>query len=227
MRVTGPAWPSTAALTEALAGVPSSRVLTWGQSTYRGYAQMVKLAEGGIPVPPHTRELATAQQWATNLAVLGRRDTHTQGRDIVPHRDRKNKRWRSRDYWTVYMPLASEYRVHVFDGATLLIGQKVFEGEEPVPEPVIRSRRLGWHLRYLQKNQTLTSEQRSTAKELSESAVAALGMLWGAVDLGLTENGEWVVLEVNAAPALLNERTLAAYVKAITKWATSPMEVSE
>jgi glutathione synthase/RimK-type ligase-like ATP-grasp enzyme len=47
--------------------------------------------------------------------------------------------------------------------------------------------------------------------------VKALGLTFGAVDLGLTPTGKFKILEVNRAPGIEGS-TIEAYVKAINKW---------
>lgn len=84
MKVTGPAWPSTAALAQALADVKSDKVIHWGSGGKNGLQQLQAFKAAGVACPVFTTSLQEAKEWARGGArVFGRRLHHTQGNDIV------------------------------------------------------------------------------------------------------------------------------------------------
>ena len=85
----------------------------------------------------------------------------------------------------------------------------------------VRSRQSGWNVSY---DGVSTSEE---MRSLAKSAVAALGLDFGAVDLGVTEEGRVVVLEVNTAPSLDNPNTAACYAERLGKLAKVMYERGE
>lgn len=56
-------------------------------------------------------------------------------------------------------------------------------------------------------------------REISHAAVKALGLDFGAVDIGKKEDGSYIVLEVNRMAGIENENTMLAYARAIKEWA--------
>ena len=107
-----------------------------------------------------------------------------------------------------------EYRVHVFNGEVIDYRKKsrrVEDGErvEPTEEQnLVRNLANGWIFR----RENLTRLER--IEELAKSAVDALGLEFGAVDIIKDENGDVFVLEVNTAVAM-EEQTLESYKNAI------------
>jgi glutathione synthase/RimK-type ligase-like ATP-grasp enzyme len=77
------------------------------------------------------------------------------------------------------------------------------------PHPLIRSWDNGWKISYTGVTQDV--------RDIAHSAVAALELDFGAVDIGRTRSGDVIVLEVNRAPGVEGS-TLDAYVKAIQRW---------
>lgn len=211
MRVVGPDWESTKALSLALAPVaPLDYTLRWGRRAWNGWEQLCKFADAGILCPDACNTLAEASACIREL--WGRKLLHTQGRDIVSEIDR---RWNKRDYWVVPIEIAEEYRQHVWDGKCIRIGRKI--QTEPATQVLpIRSRRNGWTIDYGAK---AAKAIREDVRNAAKAACAALGYVGGAVDLVQGTDGKVYVLEVNTAPSLRDENTLGAYVKAISEWA--------
>lgn len=235
MKVTGPAWPSTAALRAALASVEGPD-LAWGQGGKNGYAQLQAFTTAGLPCPVFTANKATAIEWVrAGKAVFGRRLHHTQGSDIIGpgyraarqiklrtgrtklSPERWNQAFLSRDFWVQVIPSVAEYRQHVWNGRCIRVGKKVQSGET-WRKQLVRSRNNGWHLDYGFKSSSpdFTEKIRALAKQ----AVEACGYPGGAVDILEGPDGKLYVLEVNSAPALTDVNTLGAYVKAITRQVT-------
>jgi hypothetical protein len=143
---------------------------------------------------------------------LGRKFNHVGGGDLLSTQS-------SYDYWSKKEDLIEEYRVHSFLGKSIRAGKKV-QGAEGVStvHPWIRSHDGGWHLAY--DGFSSTKEMRKLAKQ----AVEALGLNFGAVDIGKTREGKLIVLEVNRAPGL-EGGTINAYSDAISKWYRGEFEV--
>lgn len=108
-----------------------------------------------------------------------------------------------------------EYRVHVFDGEVILYQKKsrrvdddgnviTADGEEAD----VRNLASNWIYR------TGNLNRLERVEELALNAVASLGLDFGAVDIIMDENGEVYVLEINTAPGLGNEDSLASYTAA-------------
>lgn len=111
-----------------------------------------------------------------------------------------------------------EFRIHVFRPdpnvdrfLSIRAGLKVpVEGE--TPHPWIRTLGAGWRFDYGEVcQQHITRAVRNVAK----AAVKALGYDFGAVDVGVLNDGRAIVFEVNSAPGLANEHTAAAYARHI------------
>jgi hypothetical protein len=83
MRITGPDWPSTIALQQALQDTPGPS-FPWGQGSKDGLQQLEAFAAAGIPCPTFTTEILVAKEWERQgLRTFGRLRRHSQGRDIV------------------------------------------------------------------------------------------------------------------------------------------------
>lgn len=135
---------------------------------------------------------------------LGRLRNHVAGNDLLNPPARP-------DYYVKKMSLVAEYRVHSFRGVSIRAGKKVKVEGAPSHEWV-RSLLGGWKISY--DGQSVKQRHR----DLAHLAVQALGLDFGAVDLGETATGKVVVLEVNRAPGL-DGGTITAYANAIKRWA--------
>ena len=108
-----------------------------------------------------------------------------------------------------------EYRVHVFDGEVILYQKKSRkvdedgEVETAVGEDAdVRNLASNWIYR------TGNLNRLERIEELAISAVEALGLDFGAVDIINDNDNQVSVLEVNTAPGLSNSATLQAYTDA-------------
>ena len=113
---------------------------------------------------------------------------------------------------------AGEYRVHVFNGEVILYQKKSRRIDEDGnvvtadgEEADVRNLASNWVYR------TGNLRRLERIEELALSAIDALSLDFGAVDIIKDENGSVYVLEVNTAPGLGNTQTLEAYVDAINK----------
>lgn len=155
----------------------------------------------GRPVPAPT-VTAAAGEW------FGRLNNHVGGNDLLtPTPDT------SADYFVKKEMFVREYRIHSFRGRSIRAGMKTHrEGFEPTRvHPWIRSWDGGWRIVY----DGVTPRQRH--REIAHAAVEALGLDFGAVDIGEREDESLVVLEVNRAPGV-ELGTVDAYARAIQGW---------
>lgn len=162
------------------------------------YRALTELDAAGVPVPPHSRHPSDL-----DYPMLGRDDTHSQGRDIdliLQERDITGS-----DYYVEYIPTAREYRVHVVNGQIVRTTQKVPEGDvDPDREavPWMRNHDTGWIF--------VDPRDAFPGQHIGAMAVDALDLDFGAVDMIVSESGDPYVLEVNTAPSL-NDTNLELY----------------
>lgn len=106
--------------------------------------------------------------------------------------------------------IVEEIRIHSFNEKSIRAGIK-----KPRPgaqqHPWIRSYDGGWSIIYD------GFESKKAQRELAHKAVKALGLNFGAVDLGKRADGSWIVLEVNRAPGL-EGGSVTTYANAIRAW---------
>lgn len=218
MRVHGHRIGTVLELERRLAGTASPD-LRWGggfvpgaingqANLLEGKDQLLALQDAGIPTPHFTFQSAGA----TGGLWLARKSAHTQGKDIIPvgQRVRGRRRWQDSDMFVQYVPnVVREWRFHILKGESIARALKVWSGggPEPTTHPIIRSRRLGWHMRH-------DVDPPKAIREAAKAACKAVGYDLGAVDVLELADGQACVLEVNSRPALRDEYTLEKYVKA-------------
>jgi hypothetical protein len=140
-----------------------------------------------------------AEEW------LGRSRHHIGGRDLLNPPERP-------DYYVRKETITKEYRVHSFRGTSIRAGIK--RADRPDSHGWIRSLDAGWKISY----DGTSVKQRH--RDLAHQAVKALGLDFGAVDIGEKADGSLFVLEVNRAPGL-DGGTILAYADAIKRWVDS------
>lgn len=144
---------------------------------------------------------------------LGRLRNHVGGTDLLTPPARP-------EFFVKKIELAREFRVHSFLSRSIRAGVKAPREGFNNPHPWIRSYDAGWQIRY----DGVTSQQRH--RELAHRATQALGLDFGAVDIGEKVNGDLVVLEVNRAPGL-EGGTVTRYSNAILRWRDGELEAEE
>jgi len=117
------------------------------------------------------------------------------------------------DYYVRREEIATEYRCHSFMGRSIRGGRKVHRDGFPNPHPWIRSWEAGWRIAY-------DGSIRQRHRDIAHRAVRALGLDFGAVDIGERADGSVFVLEVNRAPGI-EAGTIEAYARAIKEWANA------
>jgi hypothetical protein len=151
-----------------------------------------------IDVPaPEAAQLVDQTEW------LGRSNSHIAGQDLLQPPQRP-------DYYAKRETLVAEYRVHSFRGVSIRGGKKI-PVEGVTPHAWVRSSLGGWKISYDGRS----VKQRH--RDLAHAAVKALGLDFGAVDLGEKADGSLIVLEVNRAPGL-DGGTITQYAKHLKRW---------
>lgn len=141
---------------------------------------------------------------------VGRTNDHVGGTDLLAPPANP-------DYFVKKVNIIEEYRIHSFCGKSIRAGiKKPRPGFHGVNQWV-RSYDGGWFIDYT------GFESKKAMRELAHKAVAALGLQFGAVDIGKLANGTLIVLEVNRAPGL-EGGTVEAYTGAIQKWSNDNWE---
>lgn len=141
---------------------------------------------------------------APSAEWLPRSNSHVGGNDLLHPPN-------SPDYWVKKENIRREFRVHSFLGQSIRAGVKVPREVDFPNHDWIRSWQAGWRISY----DGSTTRQRH--RDLAASACRALGLQFGAVDIGELPDGRAIVLEVNRAPGL-EGGTIAAYATAILQW---------
>lgn len=143
---------------------------------------------------------------------VGRANSHVGGADLLTPPA-------TPDYFVKKLNLVREFRVHSFLGKSIRAGMKIrrddFTGQV---HPWVRSWDGGWRISYSNGE---TNPITNAHRELAHRAVNALGLQFGAVDLGQLENGSLIVLEVNRAPGI-EAGTPPKYARAIQEWLNTP-----
>lgn len=140
--------------------------------------------------------------------VVGRKMYHSKGRGFYMASTNSGidlAKKRGATHFLKYIEDAEEFRVHIVNGKSIKVSQKVF------PEGTIRRNvRFGATFEY-PENFT----HKKTLRKLAKESVAALGLDFGAVDL-LYKDEKFYVLEVNTAPCLTDDTsdTLVRYAEA-------------
>lgn len=209
-------FPSVVALASELHTAPENGTFHIGYRAVPATEQLTRFRAAGLHTPDFTTDVHVALGWFRDdptCVVLGRRQYHTQGRDIIllpaEAHIRMVQRWMKCDWWSKFVPSTEEWRIHVFHDRTIARGKKVWMASTPEGPHPLRARRLGYHMVH---NVPPPSGIRPAAR----AAVASLNRLYGAVDILITSDGP-VVLEVNSLPAMDNY-TRAAYTRAIRRF---------
>lgn len=179
----------------------------------------------GTPTLEFTGSRDDATAWVqAGCSVLCRRDGLSGGQGIT-FVSKGAQSVPEADFYTKYFPKTHEYRAHVFKGRMIDLTQKrlqngTTESKDRSPiEKIVRSLENGWiHAHGID----VSSELRASIEKVAVAAVAALGLDFGAVDILYVDRkvrskrpSELAVCEVNTAPGLANETTIAAYVASI------------
>jgi glutathione synthase/RimK-type ligase-like ATP-grasp enzyme len=180
------------------------------------------LSNAGINTPP------AATRFDGELLV-GRTETHVGGSGfflISSQRDFELAQQHLHcTHFMTYIPTQREYRVHVFKGRVIGVGEKLMG--ENCTSLHIRNVGTGWTFRY--NNDRMPQD----IQDIGVQAVQALGLDFGAVDILKSTGNNFYVLEVNTAPSLCKPTEGGArrevdhgpvfnmYVEAFRNWLTT------
>lgn len=201
-------WGSVAALTKKVQGrvINSKRAIV--AASNKGEALKL-LDQSGIRVP---KLLAPSEVKPEHFPVLGRKEHHVAGNDIVlclQMKDLADARKLGCTHFTKYIPRQTEFRVHVWGDDVIKVSEKVLSEPERNKDPWIANFDEGY---IFVSPKTKLSGQ---AKGMAVDAVATLGLNFGAVDVILGDDGKTYVLEVNTAPGLQTDSSIEVYVNKI------------
>jgi glutathione synthase/RimK-type ligase-like ATP-grasp enzyme len=172
------------------------------------------LGNFGVPQPDFTTDPAIAQMWLDDgCSVVARTMLRANsGRGIVLVGEGHSDTLPNAPLYTKYIPKTSEYRVHVF-------GDRVIDAQQKRRDTGVDDADVNWQIRncsngfiFARSDVTLPECVRSGAVR----AVSALGLDFGAVDIGYNEKRDKCrVYEVNTAPGL-EGTTLESYFEAFS-----------
>ena len=159
-----------------------------------------------IPTPAFTTNPDVALSWvALGRRVLARKQLH--GHSGAGIEECTVTDIPKAPLYVEYIPKIAEYRVHVFDGAVIDI-QRKRKSTNGILDKCIRSHANGWVF-----TRNYADLPRSEAG-ICVTAVDALSLDFGAVDLIVDKQNKHFVLEVNTAPGL-EGTTIDLYTTAI------------
>lgn len=185
--------------------------------------ELKRLLEKGVPCVRVSTSQELGPDSLDRVGFIKRSNHHIGGNDLLNGIGRA-------DYYVKKENFVKEYRIHSFNGRSIRAGIKVHrEGftlaaspaawlpNANLVHPWVRSFDGGWRIQY--DDFKSTNRQR----KIAHMAVAALGLTFGAVDVGELGDGTLKVLEVNRAPGI-EGGTIASYTRAINKWLERPNE---
>ncbi len=167
------------------------------------------LAQAGVKTLEFTESQAVAADWARNHKVVARDLDHgSQGNGI--HVYQRNEQVGQHRFYTKYYTKAREFRFHVLGGNVIFTQEKKKRKGAIEYDKYVRSHSRGWCFAF---NHLGENPVPQGLDELATSAVHALELDFGAVDLGWNDRDGGTVIEVNTAPGI-EESSLEAYVNA-------------
>jgi hypothetical protein len=127
---------------------------------------------------------------------------HGIGISVVEDQNVFSQIWKSGFYWTPWIDLNSEFRVHVFNGSILKVFKKEYQGTDKFPIKINDSCHF-----------SLIQSELPKLKDLVTQLTTILGDCFYGGDFGWDKNKkEYLVVELNSAPGL-NEYTANLYAK--------------
>lgn len=110
------------------------------------------------------------------------------------------------EFWAEKAVVRNEFRIHVFQGKVIGVGQKV--KASPFCHQWVRTEATGWHVDYGTK-----AELGRQLKSRFDVVMNATNVDFASIDLGETESHETIVFGMDRIPKL-DTRVLSAYVRA-------------
>lgn len=209
-------------------------VINWGRSERRFNGEYINIPEAvanasdklrtakifgndGVPQPDYTQDREVAKGWiAEGYTVVCRkllRASKGRGIELVAPREDGVARIPRAPMYTKYVKKADEYRIHVAFGE--VVDAQMKKRRLEVPDD-----RVNWQIRNAHNGWVFARADVCPPRVVytaAIAAVAALGLDFGAVDIGYNhKKGTPAVYEVNTAPGL-EGTTLDTYYKAFVK----------
>ena len=148
---------------------------------------------------------------------LARKRNHIKGKDIVICQNQRTviQATETHDFFSVYIPTKTEFRVWVFKDKAFSVSEKLYKGEGEYTG-IMRNRRFGFKF----EAQDHQLENDALCKP-AIAAVKSLNMDFGAVDILQGKDGKYYVLEVNSMPHIDSTKRVSGIrlAKLISKWA--------
>lgn len=177
-----------------------------------------KAAGKNIKIPDNTVERGVAMGWlrnGTDVVVRNILQGHSgAGIEIIAANnmlkyEQGEERFPDAPLYTAYIRKNNEYRLHVMNGKVFFVQRKARKLDVPDENVNWKVRNLDGGFIYAHENVDVAD----VAKEYAITAVAAMGLDFGAVDIIETKMGNFFVLEVNTACGLAGT-TLDKYAEA-------------
>ena len=166
-----------------------------------------KFHEAGVSIPKFTDSRYEAVDLQRQgYTIFGRTSSGTKGRGIVIYHPGQEIGYH--ELYTGFVPNIREYRLHVVGDSVIRTQRKYPERAGATADAPIKNVEHGFVFKAPQRKLNKDRE------DLAVSAVKALGLDFGAVDMVIDENNVAYVLEINTAPAC-SPMTGTAYVTAL------------
>jgi glutathione synthase/RimK-type ligase-like ATP-grasp enzyme len=137
------------------------------------------------------------------------------GITLVENREEFESKWRGRGYWTPFINVSSEYRIHVLGTKIARIFKKVRSEELEEEKYPIRNNDRGYHFS-IRENFEEFKELNKQLPPLLEY-LYSLGGKFFALDIGWDrKRNKYFIFEANSAPGL-NENTANEYAQYLVK----------
>lgn len=198
-----------------LAGVPCMNPFEKVVTSTSKIATFDLLRKQGIQTIPWTKDKTEAMHWLKNGKILGRDLDHgSQGRGITVYaKGTPQRAVKDHLFYVPYVKKTRELRVHVMNGKVIFLQEKLKKNGHEDRDPYIRSHLRGWvfGFKHLEEKPVDPS-----VLDIGIKAVKALGLNFGAVDIGWSKEAQATVFEVNTAPGI-EETSLVKYVEAFKR----------
>lgn len=160
-----------------------------------------------------TRDIAVARDWAARNRVVGRDlDRGSQGNGTVVYE--RGTVIPQHRFYTKYFRKNREFRIHVAKGQVIFRQEKLRKEGVENADKYIRSHDRGWCFAFHHFSERPVP---ASVDDAAQRAVVALGLDFGAVDIGWHRDNGVRVFEVNTAPGI-EETSLAKYVETFQQW---------
>lgn len=180
-------------------------VVNWGVNSGGKIQQLSRFRDQAVPCSDFTTDRAVAQEWIdSGVRVLARTILNGHGGAgiiVVNHGEELPQA----PLYVKYTPKQREFRIHILNGQIKVREKRRRDGWEELEgfNKYIRNHDNGWVF-----CDELREQLPEGATEVVQSAVDALGLVFGAVDCGYHRDTGWNIYEVNTAPGCDNSTSM-------------------